>query len=96
MTEDFIAAGLRLSRRDRAAERRVVQAPNPFVVATTTKAVIDGHNGIWALNFRIWLGEVIAALERRNEQKRSPLSLKPQAAVLVNMTTSVQTSGETS
>ena len=58
-----------------------MQAYNPFVVARTTKAVVDGHNGIWGQNFRIWLGELITALERRNEQKKVPLGMNPENAV---------------
>jgi len=75
MTEEFTAAGLFLTRLSRGAARRVVQANNPFIVARTTKVVIDGHNGIWAQNFRIWLAELIAAIERRNEQKVTSLDL---------------------
>jgi hypothetical protein len=81
MTEDFTPVGLCLTRLNRGTGRHVVQAHNPFIVASTTKAVIDGHNGIWAQNFRIWLGELIAALERRNEQKRTPLDLNPETAI---------------
>ncbi|MEH2554479.1 pimeloyl-ACP methyl ester carboxylesterase [Bradyrhizobium algeriense] len=68
MTEEFCAAGLRLTRLANGSVRRVVQAQNPFVVARTTKAVIDGHNGIWAADFRAWLVELIGALETKNEQ----------------------------
>jgi hypothetical protein len=74
ITEDFVAEGLCLTRLSRGSVKRVVQAHNPFIVAQTTKAVIDGHNGIWAGRFRTWLGELIAALERRNEQKHSLLN----------------------
>jgi hypothetical protein len=71
MTEDFTAAGLRLTRLGRGTEGHFVQAHNPFVVASTTKSVIDGHNGIWSQNFGAWLREVIATLEKRNEQRTS-------------------------
>jgi hypothetical protein len=81
MTEHFTAAGLCLTRVSRGAARRVVQAHNPFIVARTTKAAIDGHNGIWAQNFRVWLAELISALERRNEQKKIPLELNLETPV---------------
>lgn len=67
VTEHFCAAGLCLTRLARGGARRVVQAHNPFLVAQTTSAVIDGHNGIWADDFRTWLAELIGALELRNE-----------------------------
>ncbi|MBZ9959329.1 hypothetical protein [Mesorhizobium sp. BR1-1-14] len=70
LTENFTAAGLCLTRLARGGARRVVQAHNPFVVAATTKSVIDGHNGIWGAKFSNWLEELIAALERRNEQRK--------------------------
>jgi hypothetical protein len=69
MTERFCAAGLSLTRRRRDDAIRIVQEHNPFIVARTTKAVINGHNGIWAHDFRNWLAEIITALERRIEEK---------------------------
>lgn len=71
ITEDFTASGLRLTRLAPGEARRVVQAHNPFLVAATTKSVIDGHNGIWGADFSKWLQELIAALEKMNEQKIS-------------------------
>jgi hypothetical protein len=67
LTEEFYAAGLGMTRLPRNATPRVVHAHNPFVVARTTSVVIDGHNGIWAKSFLIWLGELIATLEVRND-----------------------------
>jgi hypothetical protein len=75
MTENFVAANLSLARSSREGEHSIVMAHNPFVMASTTKDVIDGHNGIWAPKFIGWLAELIAALERRNERKKLPSEL---------------------
>lgn len=67
--EQFEAVGLRLSRLTDSSAPRVVHAHNPFFVARTTRDVIDGHNGIWADDFRLWLSKFIGALEIRHERK---------------------------
>ncbi len=72
LTEDFCAGGLRLTRLPREQVRRVVHAHNPFLVAQTTRAIIDGHNGIWGKEFKTWLEALIVELERRNVNKKSP------------------------
>jgi hypothetical protein len=69
LTEEFYAAGLEMTRLPRNVTPRVVHAHNPFLVARTTSAVIDGHNGIWAESFMTWLSEFITAIEVRNDDK---------------------------
>ena len=69
IVQDFTAASLRLTRLTQEESSHIVQPHNPFIVASTTKAVIDGHNGIWAPHFTRWLEELIAALESRNQQQ---------------------------
>jgi hypothetical protein len=71
LSEEFHAAGLSLTRLRFDESSSVFQAYNPFIVARTTSAVIDGHNGIWAESFMNWLADFITALERSNDLKSS-------------------------
>jgi hypothetical protein len=75
ISDTFQAAELCLTRLDTDAQRPILQKHNPFIVAKTTKEVIDGHNGIWAPKFQNWLAEVIRALEAKSD---AALSLKVQ------------------
>jgi hypothetical protein len=68
LTEDFYAAGLAMTRLTGQDTSGVIHAHNPFIVAQTNSAVIDGHNGIWAETFTNWLVEFIAALEFHAEK----------------------------
>jgi len=72
LSEYFCAGSLRLARLSREQVQRVVHAHNPFLVARTTKAVIDGHNGIWGREFKTWLEALIIELERRNNDVEQP------------------------
>lgn len=54
---EYCSSGLCLNRTDR------LQLYNPFFVATTSAAVIDGHNGIWGERFQAWLWDVFNSLD---------------------------------
>lgn len=57
--DKFCRSGICLSRRD---DDR--QARNPFIVASTTEDVLDGHNGIWKPDFIQWLQEFFREADR--------------------------------
>jgi len=41
------------------------QPNNPYVVATTTREILDGHNGIWKADFQDWLVGFIGEVDQR-------------------------------
>jgi hypothetical protein len=41
---------------------------NPFIVATTSKAVLDGHNGIWKEAFLRWLNAFVKEVDEKKGQ----------------------------
>jgi hypothetical protein len=57
--DHFEAAGLVLLRTARR------QPGNPFLVARTTSAIIDGHNGIWEKPLRSWMIGFLRELQQR-------------------------------
>jgi len=88
LTEDFLLAGLCLKRephwhlqseeekkRDPHGWSNVTpehQKHNPFLVAWTTKDVIDNHGGFWGPNhdvFSNWLFDMLNVLDSCNEQE---------------------------
>jgi hypothetical protein len=67
LSEEFVSEGLCLARLARGC-RSTVMPHNPFIVASTTKDVIDGHNGIWTEGFGGWLIGLITALEAQRDR----------------------------
>jgi pimeloyl-ACP methyl ester carboxylesterase len=67
VTDKFQAAGLCLSRNpwtiDDEKNHKTRCFGNPFLVAGTTKEIIDGHNGIWNEPFSDWLSAFITELQ---------------------------------
>lgn len=51
----------------RAGDR---QPRNPFLVATTDRSVLDGHNGIWSEAFQRWLTLFIVEAESQARSRR--------------------------
>jgi hypothetical protein len=45
--------------------KRTIPSGLPFIVATTDKDVLDGHNGVWKGNFLRWLSAFIVNLDSR-------------------------------
>jgi hypothetical protein len=41
------------------------QPNNPYVVATTTREILDGHNGIWKPDFQDWLVGFVGEVDQR-------------------------------
>jgi pimeloyl-ACP methyl ester carboxylesterase len=86
LTESFAANGLCLERLpdvvdpDPSKTNRFCPK-NPFLVADTTKDIIDGHNGIWDEEkpFREWLFALITALEASHQKL-----IKSRAATFSN------------
>jgi Alpha/beta hydrolase of unknown function (DUF900) len=76
ISEEFATDDLRLLRLGRESGRRLMHQHNPFIVAETSREVIDGHNGIWAEGFRVWLGELIAAIEESNDRVSPNLDVR--------------------
>ncbi|WP_373987790.1 hypothetical protein [Duganella sp. BuS-21] len=59
--DDFCTNNLCLSRMN-----HVAQPGNPFLVARTDGAILDGHNGIWVPSFQDWLVSFVTqAVEKR-------------------------------
>jgi hypothetical protein len=73
--DDFETDGLLLEQTDRK------HPGNPFVVAATTKDIINGHNGIWTEGFRNWLIGFVVALEQHAEGRQRHLSAGQDAAL---------------
>jgi hypothetical protein len=59
----FTAHGLVLQRTGKLHEG------NPFMVARTTRDVIDGHNGIWEGKLRDWMIAFLLKLHERASSK---------------------------
>jgi len=57
--DNYCDSGLCLARTDE------LQPGNPFLVATTDKNVLDGHNGIWKEYFTNWLTGFIRDAEEK-------------------------------
>lgn len=69
LTEGFAAAGLCLTRDLTLSDPSKKHCEhNPFLIAGTTKDVIDGHNGIWTDPFSEWMSAFLAALERHHQE----------------------------
>jgi hypothetical protein len=60
--DDYEAAGLRLWRKPDAASQ---EHGDPFIVATTTPEVIDGHSGIWGDELTAWITGFLGEVQER-------------------------------
>jgi hypothetical protein len=66
VSEHFVADKVYLIRDEK---RTIVQAHNPFLVARTSRAIINGHNDIWNQQFEQWLFKYIDDL---GQHRRPP------------------------
>lgn len=65
--DEYCCAGLCLAR-----EPGDPQPGNPFLVASTDRSVLDGHNGIWSLTFVEWLWAFARAVENGRSEGTGP------------------------
>jgi dienelactone hydrolase len=74
LSEAFYTDGMCLMRVENPShldddDRPSFQPSNPFIVARTSKDIINGHNGIWAPTFSEWLFQFVNALVERRDRK---------------------------